>query len=392
VVVGILLLLAGMTIAAVNFSLNAEKIRAGSRQVQSFLEGARDRAIHAKEPRGVRFLSDTTNPHACTSMVYIAPSEPWKQGTIRLERQDANSDGVADSAIVLIVRGAGTDWDLLSSNGQIVSGVTRIKLPGDQDGVWYTVSFIDADPNQSNPPVAAAPYELSVANQVLILTIPYRDPGTSATNQVIAFQGGGPSTYLLELAPSELPNAERVELPRGIVIDLDDEDDPNSPHSNLPFAWHELPTGEHPLRLDLMFSPRGTVIGPAASTGLIHFVLRRAEDADNELPADAPRWQPTTSYAVDGWTVPAIRNGYYYRATTAGSSGGAQPTWPTATGATVSDGSVTWLCLESGDKLLVSVFTQTGQISSHPVYETTPADPVAPDPYRYAVRGEVAGQ
>jgi prepilin-type N-terminal cleavage/methylation domain-containing protein len=399
VVVGILLILAAMTIAAVNFSLTSEKIRGASRQLQSFLEGARDRAIHAKQPRGVRFYVDqtptTAGGHFCTSMAYIAPTEPWKQGYIRLERPDpglipfppvAAPDGVADAPAILIVRGFGTDWDILNDNELIVSGTTRIKIPGDQDGIWYVVSFW-SDTDDTTPDHA---YDLEASNQVLILTTPYREPGTTPINQVRAFQGGGPTTYLLELAPSELPNAERVELPRGIAIDLEDNDNPNNPHSDLPFAWHEPPGGgEHPLRLDLMFSPRGTVIGSAASKGLIQFLLRRLEDVEFGVPADARSWTASTSYVLGDWVVPSPRDGYCYKVTSAGTSGGAQPTWVKQVGQTTTDGSVTWTCFDVGDRLLVSVFTQTGAISSHPVYEVSSG---IPDPYRHSVRGEVAAQ
>ena len=51
VVVGIILLLATITLTAVNLTIDGDKIRNGARQIQSYLEGARDRAIFSKQER-----------------------------------------------------------------------------------------------------------------------------------------------------------------------------------------------------------------------------------------------------------------------------------------------------------------------------------------------------
>ena len=55
----------------------------------------------------------------------------------------------------------------------------------------------------------------------------------------------------------------------------------------------------------------------------------------------------STSYAVGAMVAPFGGNGYWYLCTTAGASGGSAPTWPTLTGATVTDGSVVWRCMGS---------------------------------------------
>jgi hypothetical protein len=50
------------------------------------------------------------------------------------------------------------------------------------------------------------------------------------------------------------------------------------------------------------------------------------------------------TYALGDLVQPTTSNSYYYQCTTAGTSGSTQPTWPTTTGATVVDGSITWKC------------------------------------------------
>ena len=56
-------------------------------------------------------------------------------------------------------------------------------------------------------------------------------------------------------------------------------------------------------------------------------------------------WAATTAYALGAQVKPATSPLYIYQATTAGTSGGSAPTWPTTIGATVTDGTVTWTCI-----------------------------------------------
>ena len=57
-------------------------------------------------------------------------------------------------------------------------------------------------------------------------------------------------------------------------------------------------------------------------------------------------WAAETVYAVDDFVSPTVLNTHRYKCTVAGTSGTTQPVWPTATAATVVDGTVTWT--ESG--------------------------------------------
>lgn len=362
IVVGLLLLLAVMTASAVNLSLNNDKVRSGARQVQSYLEGARDRAIYSKQPRGVRFLLDPTNPRTVSSMAFIAPTEPWSQGRIQLERLVGNGP-------VVVVRGfddtsntsAPTMWRDLYNRGLLYDG-SRIQIPKDT-GNWYTVTT-DLLNNGIDPK--------------LHLTTSYSDAPTNSDTSagINAFLEGGPTTYLLELPASLLPNQEPVLMPKGSVVHLDRCTTVRGGINNLeqlaalpttafnrgdklPSFWKRYPSSDsgepsgfdYTSQMDVMFSPRGVVTGPAAQHGIIHLYIADQKDADR----DRDYWRnpssfPTSSAPEFGvWTDPTA-NGY-----------------------------------ERGDKVILSVFTRTGAISTHSVFSNT-------DPFRYAETGEVAGK
>ncbi len=69
--------------------------------------------------------------------------------------------------------------------------------------------------------------------------------------------------------------------------------------------------------------------------GEIHILVpRRTEDAST--------WAGSTAYALNDMVLPTTPNNYYYVCTTAGTSAGGEPTWPTTIDATVADNDVVW--------------------------------------------------
>lgn len=53
-------------------------------------------------------------------------------------------------------------------------------------------------------------------------------------------------------------------------------------------------------------------------------------------------WTASTAISLNEYVVPVTHNGRVYKCTTAGTTAGTEPTWPTTAGGTVADGTVVW--------------------------------------------------
>ena len=64
--------------------------------------------------------------------------------------------------------------------------------------------------------------------------------------------------------------------------------------------------------------------------------------ATNNLWEDT--WTASTAFSINDYIKPTVANanGWFYICTTAGTSAGSEPTWPTTLANTVTDGSVVW--------------------------------------------------
>jgi hypothetical protein len=57
----------------------------------------------------------------------------------------------------------------------------------------------------------------------------------------------------------------------------------------------------------------------------------------------SPAWAASTAYPQGVYVTPSSANGFIYGCLIAGTSGATQPAWPTIVGATVVDGTITWI-------------------------------------------------
>jgi len=216
----ILLILSLIGIALVNSMEKSDRISGAARNTQSFLEGARDRARHDELPRGVRFFSHPNNGDVINRMVYIGPAGILSEGTVQV---DSNGRTVRPSNPGL--------WNRLRNRGLLIDGA-RITIEDN----FYTIVW-------------------NGTNWRLTKDFDFNGPVNTDFD------------YQLDLAPAILPNQEPRQLPDGVVIDVD--------HSRLPRP-RTLPDGTR--TWDVMFSPRGTVVGPAAVQGHVHLLFRSLAD------------------------------------------------------------------------------------------------------------------
>jgi prepilin-type N-terminal cleavage/methylation domain-containing protein len=378
IVITIMLLLLSITVYSVDFAQETNRVRSGASKVQSYLAGARDRAIYRKSPIGVRmFLDSEGDPnqtanrrHTISSMVYIDPGQTWSDGVIQLQRwdpdhngrtnfpnsgnpnPDINGDGLRDNpGLIWMVAGSGTGWWELKRRGLLVDGL-RIRIPKGRTGTWYPIltSLIDTT-------VAPQP------TQFLLLQIPYADSGDTPVQRSQAFESGGPEDYELELPPSIMPSEAGL-LPEDVVVDLD--------MSLVPLSWRPAAThnaGVYSPYMDIVFSPRGNVIGNAASQGVIHIYVGDKNDSIDlrsaAMAAAPPPNLPTPFVPADeinaAWVQSLTEDGEPYTV---------------------------------NERRVVSIMTQTGDVSVHPVnpYDGPEGseDGVANDPYFFAETGEEA--
>jgi prepilin-type N-terminal cleavage/methylation domain-containing protein len=167
VVIAILAVIAVLTLMVFRAGAGSEKMRSAARVVQSAFLGAKDRALHARDLRGVRLIRDPSNPVLVPGFVYLQPLPmlTYPAGSFRLDRLDVNPhDNVPDSADILIVRGNSSpatpavDWD---AKTQFFSNPGRIRIPTGS-GQWYTFTWS-----------TSGSYPLSAANEVLQLMTPF---------------------------------------------------------------------------------------------------------------------------------------------------------------------------------------------------------------------------
>ena len=307
IVIGILLILSTMSLAVYNTGRSSDRMRSGARTAQSALLGAKDRAMHAKNFRGVRLFRDENAlvagpfftpggisngiPCLISGFIYLQPvdMQTYPAGSIQLERPDVDQNGSADSSAVFIIRGFDASSpntpakalyvnfaQLANTGTNIFPSPGQIRIPA-TTGQWYQFSYQTS---------GAAPYNLSIGNEVLQLTSAFTQPplvpfiGNTPPNNLdvaafpISSSTNNFSSCDIQMGNEALPFHSPISLPSSCVIDL------RYSSSNLQnAAGANFAAGSRAPNVDIMFSPRGNVAGVAGGTGALYFTLRDIVDA-----------------------------------------------------------------------------------------------------------------
>ena len=372
--VTIVVVLAVITVTTLNVSAEKERIPEGARSTASFIEGARDRAIFNRSPVGVRLVLDQNGPTkndasgnpvptTCSSMIYIGSSETFgsdSSGPIAIDLNDRRT------LILFSTNATGTGFPGVDNDDLSTGGVDESDDDMDGGSNNHTdemlVNHLTVNPGDATGDDVSHWAEWNRLRQQglidtgvvirftdLNLNFTIRRTGTNqwaltkdfpATPTVASYTD---LNFEIELLPTVLPNQEPRELPRGVVIDLEASRSRNLSNvgNKFPDYWYDTSSGSYIETMDILYSPRGTMIGESSSYGLINLVL--ADVADVE----------TTTYNPGGL--------FYDRNT--------RP--------------------QRDLERIVTINPQSGSIYTSPI-DFTDGNTIPTDPFRYAETGETA--
>lgn len=282
VAVAIIVFLTVLTVTTLNFAAQKARIPESARSAASFLEGARDRAIHDRKPVGVRFLLDENgprnsagNPITCSSFLYVHSLDPIEtvvsigedqrtlifyttgnDGTVGVAGVDDDTDGTADNTADELGAAASDDvytgdsWDFIEGRGLFYNRGTEIVLT------------------------------LATGQKTRFVVI------KNGANWELTRDIGGTFTPLgqrLDLKmvftpsiPAVMPNQTPRELARGVVIDLET----SRVAGRIPADWYDSATSSYSDTMDIAFRPDGKPI--VSVQGVLSLNLVVADAADIE--------------------------------------------------------------------------------------------------------------
>jgi prepilin-type N-terminal cleavage/methylation domain-containing protein len=345
IVIGIMLILTGLVVMTFNANAGSDRIRSAGRVGQSAFRGAADRAIHAKANRGLRLIRDPNDPSLVNAFAYLQPMEPLTYGAafgtpVRILREDL----VSNISLMPPPDGMPDDGDAVVVEGTFVP-------PTGLDWLYLYDNGLLPIPSRIRIPSSASGQwytftnlrQGTVANtQLMNLTAPFAAVEIAFPDPVAVAN----ATCDIEIGFELLPNHQPMPMSSGVVIDLDwsgrnDFVPPLNPPPAPPTvpvnAMTIWPAGPPAANIDIMFTPRGMVEGALSARGPIYFLLNDIGDATRNLNPIDPQ--------------------------------------------------------NKGEKLVLAVFPQTGNVAIFPIDPTDANNDTLPDDlFRFAKLGSIAGQ
>jgi prepilin-type N-terminal cleavage/methylation domain-containing protein len=284
VVITIMLLLIGAAMAVFNSGKSSERVRSSVRIGQSAFLGAKDRALHAKDYRGVRLTRDATNPNLINGFVYLQPM-PMQVAGNSANGQESNVMTVINplpNPSIQIVVGSPESAAWLAQDSSSISlwqpGLVKAQIPA-LTGQWYPLQQV------SNVP----PYYCqkdNAGNVILTLAAAFDNGGNQispAKSFVNKLATDTDSSIGILVGNEVLAFHQPIPMPSGCVIDI-----AYSNQAVKTLASYSVPPPVSPVNVDLMFSPRGNITGVPSALGVLMFAVRTIQDATSGVDPAAP--------------------------------------------------------------------------------------------------------
>jgi type II secretory pathway pseudopilin PulG len=256
VVMAIIIVIASMAALVAPRLRENQKTTRGAEQLQGWLFIAKQEAYRDKLPRGVRLVPDQNNPSWVRECLYIEQPEEYRGGFIQVPSPYApaqqNPQDKTPWAYAFITRqNAGPPLDLFN---------TGVLQPGDfltLDVAPYGSYRIMQVSFQNGNQGGGTQLVLGAADGVTLHPLPSMGNSTlgASINQEVGF-------HITRQARPRAGEAT-LKLPKDIIVDL------NQGFSLFPGANYNSPllTGEFNNTLDIIFNPRGGMMGINATSG-----------------------------------------------------------------------------------------------------------------------------
>jgi len=220
---------------------NYDRASNAALQLRGMFEGARSRAIHDGQVRGVRLVPDPNGGNFYTSLQYVGAPGHY----------EGRFTGVTWDATASVWNVTG-DWTNLVQRELLLAGTTvRVEIPS-YSGRWYLFSPSSATGGTVSGMIEGARW----------------DGTTYVYSRTVTAMAPVPVRF--ELLPLTLPGSRPQALPNGMGISADLTLTTNPGVSDL---------GGLPMDDTLiLFSPRGEVLGRSATQGVLHFFVGDTRD------------------------------------------------------------------------------------------------------------------
>jgi hypothetical protein len=281
-------ILAAITVASLNYSAQKERISEAARSTQTFIEGAKDRAIFARSPVGVRLVLNQNGPRnsagrpiTVSSLQYVGSPAPFT-GRISLSYNSLNMTEVQNQSLKFWWPGPdnapgiagdddGTPPPVDDSTDEFGDPMADIELTQELNDFnrYEALGLLAPGVEIKIWKGAARPLTFTLVKVGTDWRLSTDYPGFSINDAMEL-------NFSINLLPAALPNQTVREFAAGLCIDLE-----ATRHSGgLPGGWYDPGQNRYSDYMDIMFSPRGIGFGSTSGYGLINLVVTEAANVE----------------------------------------------------------------------------------------------------------------